>query len=44
MTDYIIVTEYDAAILRMMRLNEPLSRELLAGARCRDGVTPPAGP
>ena len=28
MTDYIIVTEYDAAILRMMRLNEPLRREL----------------
>jgi len=28
MTDYIIVTEYDAAILRMMQLNEPLRREL----------------
>lgn len=28
MTDYIIVTQYDAAILRMMQLNEPLRREL----------------
>jgi regulator of nucleoside diphosphate kinase len=28
MTDYIIVTEYDAATLRMMQLNEPLRREL----------------
>jgi len=28
MTDYIIVTEADAAVLRMMPLNEPLRREL----------------
>ncbi len=28
MTDYIIVTQYDAALLRMMQLNEPLKREL----------------
>jgi regulator of nucleoside diphosphate kinase len=28
MTDYIIVTEADAAVLRMLPLNEPLRREL----------------
>jgi regulator of nucleoside diphosphate kinase len=41
MTDYIIVTEYDAAILRMMRLNEPLRRELQRAILVSPEAVPP---
>jgi regulator of nucleoside diphosphate kinase len=41
MTDYIIVTEYDAAILRMMQLNEPLRRELQRAIVVSPEAVPP---
>jgi regulator of nucleoside diphosphate kinase len=41
MTDYIIVTEYDAAILRMMQLNEPLRRELQRAILVSPEAVPP---
>lgn len=41
MTDVIIVTEADAAILGMMRLNEPLRRELARAVIVSSEAVPP---